>query len=273
MKYIALTIHTQNRTKEENELLIAKLCETGFEGFEEKNDTLLAYIEETHYDPEITAQLLSELKYNFNLSVIAETNWNHQWEANFSPVLVDDFCTIKADFHEDLHPAQYEIIINPKMSFGTGHHATTQLMIRAMKNMDLTEKSVLDFGTGTGILAILAAKMNATTIIAIDHEEWAYNNAIENKRKNNADNIEVKQGTLTDITQDNFQIILANINRHVLLENMRLIYEKLSSEGKLIMSGVMVDDETIIKETAIHTGFSIDAIQELDGWIMISVVK
>lgn len=232
---------------EQQEQLIAFLSEAGYEGFEENDNVLYAFIEEKNFDK----VLLNELVYKYQLTYtelsIPEQNWNKVWESNFQPVIVDDFVAIRANFHDRIPGVKYEIVITPKMSFGTGHHATSYMMIQQMKDLDFTRKTVFDFGTGTGVLAILAEKLGASTVLAIDNDEWSIENAQENISCNKCSKVQVQ---LADTIQKaiRYDIILANINRNVILGNVQSIASSLKENGQLLLSGLLEGDEMEIRE-------------------------
>lgn len=255
-----------------NEIVIAELGELGFESFVEDEEGLKAYIPKESYSEEVINKLTSldfgeAISFNFESNYIADQNWNTEWEKNFTPLTIDDICYIRAPFHPAKTDVKYEIVIEPKMSFGTGHHATTSLMIREMMKLDLKGGSVLDMGCGTGILAILASKMGAEKIKAIDIEEWAYKNALENVDKNDAGNISVFQGGVEQIGDDEFNVILANINRNVLLEQIVFYKSVLASGGYLLMSGFLVEDEEIIKACAASNGLRFVSGDSEKNWV------
>jgi ribosomal protein L11 methyltransferase len=245
------------------EVLISQLSDLGADGFEQTEDRLLAYFNEVTLKSYEISQLLKDCE--FSMCTIQEQNWNQLWENNFEPVTVDDFCTIRAEFHKKPLVTEHEIIITPKMSFGTGHHATTYLMIRQMKEIDFNNKSVFDFGTGTGILAILGEKLGARKIIAIDTDTWSRENAIENIERNSCRRILVEQ--TSRIPGEKFDIILANINRNVLLENMSELKKHLADDGILLMSGLLTTDEKIIVESASGYQFLLTEKRERNNWI------
>ena len=271
MQYLRINFKTgENAIKE---LLIAELTEVGFEGFEETDEALMAYINEELY-PEQEVDALSQ---RFSLSVTKESipqqNWNETWEQNFQPVFVPGFCTIRASFHDIQVETPYEIVITPKMSFGTGHHATTQLVLTEMQHLDLKDKVVLDFGTGTGILAILAEMLGASRILAIDNDEWSYENSKENVESNNCSKIFVKKGSIENSENNTYDIILANINRHILLACMKDMYDRLKSGGIVLMSGILTDDVEIVKATALENGFRFMKCSELNNWVLLTFEK
>ena len=236
-------------TLQQSELLIALLNMAGFEGFEEQENALKAYIGEENFDAEELSKLAQQHRFSYSVSDQHERNWNMVWESNFPPVKVDDFVAVRADFHPSIKDVLHEIIITPKMSFGTGHHATTYMMIEQMKHTDFTDKSVFDFGTGTGILAILAEKLGAAKVYAVDNDDWSIENAKENIEKNNCTKIIVDKRN-DALSAQKFDVIIANINKNVLLENMHALAHQLSENGVLIMSGLLKDDEKEILKAA-----------------------
>jgi len=271
MQYIQTVIEVgENETRE---LLIARLSELGYEGFEESGETLIAYIPEEDYDADPILSLIEEYGLKSTNNIIPKQNWNALWEGNFQPVIVEGFCTIKADFHELETVTPYEIIITPKMSFGTGHHATTQLMMMQMRHLPFDGAKVLDFGTGTGILAILAQMLGASSVLAIDNDEWSYENATENAGRNNSTKLTIKQGSLDIATAETFDIILANINRHILLQHMPQLYSQLNSGGHILMSGLLKEDEQIIVDAATAAGLRMLNANVLNNWIAVLFIK
>ncbi|MBS1771600.1 MAG: 50S ribosomal protein L11 methyltransferase [Bacteroidetes bacterium] len=267
MDYVKVTFYTINAST--REILIALLSNEGFEGFEETDEKLDAYISLSAFDKETVQILASEYDVPFELSQLGKQNWNAEWEKNFQPVVIDDFCTIRADFHNLNVTTQYEIVITPKMSFGTGHHATTRLMMQLMRDLDLKDKTVLDFGTGTGVLAIMAEKLGAKNIVAIDNDEWSVENSIENAQRNNCHHISIHLGSIENAEVKQFDIILANINRHILLRYMTDMYQLLPIGGKLLMSGLLKEDDSIVTEAAIAAGFRKFSYKELNNWVAI----
>lgn len=258
-------------TKPENvDILVAFLSEMPFDSFEEKDHGLDAFLPLTDFNQEIDKQLLKIQKntpFSYEKKLIKEQNWNAIWESNFEPLIVDDFCSIRADFHEAIPNIEYEIIINPKMAFGTGHHETTFMMIQSMKEIDFRDKKVFDYGCGTGILAILASKLGALEIDAVDIEIQSYENSLENAQNNKIDNINVVHGTIENIDHSGYEIILANINRNVILDTLDALYEKLSKKGKLIVSGILNQDEKLILEKAENIGFLTKNTIRKNHWV------
>lgn len=255
-----------------NEIVIAELAELGFESFVETETGVLAYIQHGQYTQEVINKLSNldfgdTISFNFESHFIKDQNWNTEWEKNFEPLLIADICYIRAPFHPLRPEVKYQIEIEPKMSFGTGHHSTTALVIKEMTKVDFKGGTVLDMGSGTGILAILASMMGAAKVKAIDIEEWAYKNAIENVDRNNTGNVSVFEGGVEQIGNDTFDVILANINRNVLLEQM-VVYEKaLNKKGILILSGFLTEDKEIIKECAAANGLAYVSSDTDKNWV------
>ncbi len=255
------------------ETLIALLSDQNFEGFEETEKNLKAFIKEADFNDVIfkeTLLLFPSIKYT--TAVIENINWNQQWEDNFEPVLVDDFVAVRAHFHQSIKTVQHEIIITPKMSFGTGHHATTHLMMQLMRAVDFKNKTVFDFGTGTGVLAILAEILGAVNIRAIDIDEWSIINTQENIIKNNCNQITVEQ--MDRIPSGNqYDIILANINLNVITETATEI-ACISKPGAIVLfSGFLKTDEKAMTETLLRAGFSKIEIVQRGDWIAIACLK
>jgi ribosomal protein L11 methyltransferase len=241
MNHIQISIEAK---EEQQEILISELAEFDAIGFEQTTSHLLSYFEEENFRSYEITKLLKD--YVFHFTTLPKQNWNAVWESNFEPVVVDDFCAIRAEFHKPIQNVQHEIIITPKMSFGTGHHATTYMMIQQMRNISFIDKKVFDFGTGTGILAILATKLGAASVTAIDNDEWSIKNAEENFEKNNVHSICLYQSST--VSEKNFDIILANINRSVLEQYSSTLVNLLSSQGVLLVSGLLKEDEPFIVE-------------------------
>lgn len=256
------------------QVLIANLSELGYTGFEETDNALIAYVPADEYDEAQTDEIANFYKLSVTIEQIKEQNWNAAWESNFEPVLVKDFCYVRADFHETKADVPYEIVITPKMSFGTGHHATTQLMMQGMKDIDFKSKKVFDFGTGTGILAILAQMLGASRVLAIDNDQWSFDNATENVEKNSTDNVTVKVGSIEDVdSNDIFDVVLANINRNILITYMKQIVALTKGGGTVLMSGLLTDDEQLIRQEAEETGLTYIETNTLNNWITIKFVK
>lgn len=223
------------------EILIALLPDMGLEGIEETEDGILAYGVENNVDHEVLEITLKGMGLEYTSSVLQEENWNAKWESNFEPVIIPGKILIRADFHPELEGFEQIILITPKMSFGTGHHSTTRMMMEEMLEMDMQGKKVFDFGTGTGVLAILASKLGAAEVKAIDNDDWSIMNAKENIQRNGCENIQVELADTLE-TESGAEIILANINKHILLEHASAMRKTLKPEGVLLISGLLSED-------------------------------
>lgn len=277
MEYVEVKYLTGASQSGIAEELMALLGQLGFESFVEEDDSLLAYIQSSQFNPEIFGNIANwpeniDLQ-KFSWKVIPEQNWNAVWEENFQPVTIAGRCHIRAPFHPVMGNMEYEIIIEPKMSFGTAHHETTALMIEYLLETELKGKKILDMGCGTGVLAILAALKGAKDITAIDIDEWAYKNTIENIQRNNTDFINVYHGDASLLKDQKFNIIIANINRNILLEDM-LVYSKcLEDNGLLLLSGFYNEDLNVITKSAATEGLKYASHNEQNRWIAACFVK
>ncbi len=240
-------------------------------GIELDNKSIRAFCLNTAFDEVAINEICDILKVTYIREILPEKNWNESWEANFQPIAIDDFCYIKAHFHPaPLNPFEYVLEITPKMSFGTGHHATTRLVIQRMQQVDFREKSVFDFGTGTGILAILAEKLGAKSIIASDNDPWSLENAIENVHKNHCTHTVITGNDLTEITHNTtFDVIIANINRHILLQYMPHLAKALASQGTLLLSGFLTDDVLTLEAALQANRLQTTHISMHDNWVCI----
>jgi ribosomal protein L11 methyltransferase len=252
------------------EIVVAQLSELGYESFVDTEEGLQAYVSFSDFQATNLAELgvlqLSETTINYTVKQIPAQNWNAIWESDFEPIDVKDQCRVRAPFHAAEPPVPYDILISPKMSFGTGHHETTWLMMATMLDMDLENKVVLDMGCGTGVLAILAEKMGANSIAAIDIDEWAYNNSVENIQLNKTVNITVQKGGVDVLQTNRFNIILANINKNVLLSDIAAYNAALEPQGQLLMSGFFVTDVEEIRTAAVALGLTFKGQSEKNGW-------
>lgn len=253
---------------EQSDVLIAHLSEAGFDGFEEGEKSLKAFIPEQSLDRSILNNIAGKYNFGYEEQLIPEQNWNEVWESNFQPVVVDDFVAILAGFHEPVKGVEHEIVITPKMSFGTGHHATTHMMIEQMRTIDFHGKTVFDFGTGTGILSILAEKLGAKAIIAVDNDDWSIANTKENCAGNNCSRIEIQKADAV-LSGQLFDIILANINKNVILGNISALAGQLSAGGTLLLSGLLEEDEVDIRNAASSFPLVFNVKQSRNNWIAI----
>ena len=275
LKYIGYTFKVSPK-EPGTEILIAQLGYAGFESFVENKNGVSAYIQEGDWNAAILEdiQILGsdEFEISYVEEVIAQTNWNSEWEKNFNPIQVDDLVSIRAPFHEDPN-LQYDIVIEPKMSFGTGHHETTHMMVQQLLEMDLTNKKVLDMGCGTGILAIFAEMKGADLIDAIDIDNWCYLNSIENVERNNCSNISVFEGDAALLEDKSYDVIIANINRNILLNDMEAYMNCLSEEGVILFSGFYKDDIPVIDTEVSKYGLKLDKTIERNNWVSLKYIK
>jgi ribosomal protein L11 methyltransferase len=251
------------------DILISRLSDLDAEGFEQTDTHLIAYFNEISFKSYEVNEILKE--HRFESHTLKEQNWNAAWEHSFQPVLVGKFCAIRAGFHPAVSQAEHEIVITPKMSFGTGHHATTYMIIDQMSAIDFKGKSVFDFGTGTGILAILAEKLGAASVLAIDADPWSIENATENIAGNNCSKISLAMSSQPPSKA--FDIILANINRNVILQYLPQLKVGLSPNGLLLLSGLLQTDESDLVEACLRERFDLKKRTERNKWISLLLVN
>ena len=258
------------------EILIAELGNLNFESFVETEEGLTAYIQKEDWHTNILDEVFILQSKEFNIvseySEIAQTNWNAEWEKNFNPIIVDDLVSIRAPFHNNPN-VKYDIVIEPKMSFGTGHHETTHMMVQHLLQLKLENKKVLDMGCGTGILAIFAEMKGAKPIDAIDIDNWCYLNSIENAERNNCNSISVYEGDASLLNNKNYDVIIANINRNILLNDIKIFANCLSSGGILLLSGFYKEDFTIINKEAENQNLKLDGELTKNNWMSLKFVK
>lgn len=274
-----IQLHIENLSKEQLEILIAILAEIHFyafsqeDSFEEENkNSLSAFIKEENFNEAECQQILLSKNISYSKTVIENTNWNAKWEGEFEPIIVEDFVAIRAAFHKPIPNVEHEIIITPKMSFGTGHHATTYLMLLQMQQINFQNKTVLDFGTGTGILSILAKKSGAAKVVAIDNDEWSITNAAENIIANDCDDIElIKRNYITALGK--FDIIVANINLNVITDSTHQFQSATHQSSLLLLSGCLCEDEKLLVDNFTLNGFTHIITQEKAGWISMLLKK
>ncbi|AUS06099.1 50S ribosomal protein L11 methyltransferase [Pseudotamlana carrageenivorans] len=258
------------------EVLIAELGYAGFESFVETEQGATAYIQKEEWHANILddIQILQsdefEISYEFN--EIEQTNWNAEWEKNFNPIVVDDVCAVRAPFHEKFD-TEYDIVIEPKMSFGTGHHETTHMMIQHILKNDFSGKSVLDMGCGTGVLAILAEMKGAQPIDAVDYDNWCYLNSLENVERNNCQHITVIEGDASVLEGKNYDVIIANINRNILLQDMKTYVSCLNENGTLFLSGFYNDDIPVIQEACEALQLKFQEKLERNNWVALKFIN
>lgn len=259
------------------EIIMAELGDAGYDSFVETDAGLLAYIPANQYDEAVLKSVLDSVEgctVTFEYNTIPDQDWNAAWEKEHQPVMVDDFCWIYAPFHNSNPDAQYNILIEPKMSFGTAHHPTTYLMLKMLYSEALEGKRVLDMGSGTGVLSIFAEKRGAAYVEAIDNDEWAYKNAAENIENNNCCNIKALLGDAALLTSDKrFDVVVANINRNILLRDMSCYTAVLAEGGTLLLSGFYEHDIPAIRAKAEELGLAFDHYLIREDWVAVRFVK
>ena len=245
------------KTADLTDIIIAEFGELPFDTFEEEGATVLAYIRVADCDTDVETAI-ADIKTAYGLRVtrtlIPHQNWNAVWESNFQPIILDDFCAVRAGFHAPITTVQYDLVIDPKMAFGTGHHETTYMMIDFMRTLDLKGKTVFDYGGGTGILAILAAKLGATAVDAVDIEEESYRSTLENSALNGTPQVHSIWGTLNDVVGEGYAVILANINRNVIVPSLPRLQVQLATGGTLLVSGILERDANVVIQAAADEG-------------------
>lgn len=258
------------------DILIAELAEQGFDGFMMEKNSLLAYCPASvDVEKALEESGLNEaegLKYDIEIKTIPYQNWNANWEADFEPVYVEDYATIRAPFHEGIAIKGFDVIIQPKMSFGTGHHQTTWLMTKAMCEEEVAPE-ILDMGTGTGVLAIIAEKLGAEKIEAVDIEEWSAENTIENAERNDCKRIIARHGDIDAVQGTNFGWVLANINKNVLKKHMSEYFKLLKNDGKLFLSGFFISDIDEMQVFCENEGFHLERTLTKDEWACLVLKK
>lgn len=258
-----------------NEILMAELIEIGFDSFTEEHDGILAYIQKDLLNEEALKEvsLLNnpDIQISYDYKEMPNINWNEEWEKNFEPINVENQVSIRAEFHGNQGLPQ-EIIIQPKMSFGTGHHATTYLMIQQMLDMDFSGKTVLDMGCGTSVLAIFAKQKGAGKTVAIDIDEWSVENSKENAERNNVE-LEISQGTAENLGNENFDIILANINRNILISDIPTYVSVLNEGGSLLLSGLCFFDVADILEVCTQQNLTLKKQIQREEWVSLVLEK
>jgi ribosomal protein L11 methyltransferase len=278
MEYTKLNCNLQPDTEINREIFIAELGNMGYESFTETDELVEAYIPSTNFLEESLSHLFSDdfssFQFTYTLEIIPDQNWNEVWEKNyFQPLMIADRCLIRAPYHTGYPKAEYEIVIEPGMAFGTGNHETTSLMIEEILDQELTGKAVLDMGCGTGILGILASMRGAQAVTGVDIDNWAINSSVENATYNNVSNMEVIQGGAETIPNKEFDYIYANIQRNILLNDMPEYCKVLKKGGELIMSGFYIDDLESIKMRATELGLLFRRFTENEKWVAVVFIS
>lgn len=275
MKYLEFNFQTTPCSETANDLLAGLLGEAGFESFVEQENGLAAYIQKDLYDEAALKQALADFpmpdtQVTYTFAEAEDKDWNEEWEKNFfQPIVIGNRCVIHSTFHHDVPQADYDVVINPQMAFGTGHHETTSLVIGELLDAPLEGKRVLDMGCGTSILAILARMRGAAACTAIDIDDWCVRNSLENIELNHVDNIQVFQGDASSLEQVGpFDVVIANINRNILLQDMKHYVARMVPGARLYMSGFYVDDIPVIRAEAERNGLTFAGHQEKNRWVV-----
>ena len=278
MAYLEFEIPARSWSNSEKEILFAKMSQIGFEGFVEGEDDIQAYIDEQLFSSDEFNLLIDELasykiKVQYRYHRTEDQNWNKEWEKKFEPVVVDEGVLIRAPFHDSSGDLECTLVIEPKMSFGTGHHHTTKLMIRAMKSLELEGKRILDMGCGTGVLGIYGCFKGAKWVLGVDFDQWAYENALENVVRNGATCMEVRLGDVGVLGQERFDLILANITRNTLVRDMSEYISHLVFGGRILASGILAEDAQYVLNEAYRCGLHHENTEEESNWISLSFVN
>ncbi|MBS2211004.1 50S ribosomal protein L11 methyltransferase [Carboxylicivirga mesophila] len=277
MEYTKVSVLVMPPNEVANELLIAQLGEMGFDSFEENDKGFDAFIPSKDFANANLEELycpIEGIKWSYSSEVIADQNWNKVWEENFfQPIIIGDDCIIRSSFHQVEHHCQYDIIIDPRMAFGTGHHETTSLMVQHILEADVKRLDVLDMGCGTAILGMLCAMKGATDVIGIDIDEWAYNNALDNLQLNHISNMQIQLGGAELLGDKQYDLILANINRNILLNDMVSYANVLRTNGKIFFSGFYTEDLPAIDAEAVRHGLTMISQKTDNNWTAVAYIK
>lgn len=271
MIYTQISFKLNPDTTENREILVAMLAELPFESFDETDEQIMGYIPGESANLDEIGEITAFLPFTVELSseAIPDKNWNEVWEKNyFKPLLIGGRCLVRAPFHTEYEPAEFELVIEPKMAFGTGNHETTTLVAEQILNMDLTGKTVLDMGCGTGILGMLASMKGARSVVAIDIDSWSYESTVENARLNNIQNLEARHGDASLLGGESFEIIFANIHKNVIVGDLPVYESVLQSGGNIYLSGFYTHDMPDVKAKAESLGLVETGFQEKNNWVV-----
>lgn len=270
--YVEVRVNTEPGL--DHNIIIARLAGLGFDGFIEEEDHVLAYkVKKDELEQDITDSLMNAGLKAAELNIIEDKNWNEVWESDYKPVVIGNDVMVRAPFHERLHEIKYDIVIEPRMAFGTAHHETTEQMLMMIKDMDIHGKRVLDMGCGTAVLAILAGMMGAAEVLAIDNDEWAYRNSIDNITLNEDVEVDVLHGDASLLGNREFDIIFANINRNILLEDIPHYSAVLAGNGTLLISGFYLEDLPHIEKKSATCGLKLLSRAVKNNWVAALFVK
>lgn len=279
MKYFEIKFKTEPSSEVISDILSAFAAEAGCESFVTEDDGLTAYVQQSLFQEEILKSLLEgfpvpDVKIDYSITEAEDKDWNEEWEKNyFQPIIIDDQCVIHSTFHKNVPKAKYDIIINPQMAFGTGHHETTSLMLGELLQADLEGKVVLDMGCGTSILAIMASKRGAKAVTAIDIDDWCISNSKDNFKLNNITNINVFQGDANSLIDMDFDVVIANINRNILLQDMHRYVACMHPGSCIYMSGFYVQDIPQIRAEGERLGLTFQHFKEKNNWCVVKFIK
>jgi ribosomal protein L11 methyltransferase len=278
MVYLEFVIPARSWVSNQKEILYAKMAQIGFDGFMEGEDDIRAYIKESRYNSEKLNLLIDELaamniKVQYRFHKMEDQNWNKEWEKKFDPVVIDERVLIRAPFHDPSGDLACTLIIEPKMSFGTGHHHTTKLMVREMGDHNFKGKTILDMGCGTGVLGIYACKLGAARVLGVDNDQWAYENALENVKRNKVQTMDVRLGDVGVLQKEKFDIVLANITRNTLVRDIEAYTEHLFNKGLMLLSGILAEDVQYVLNEAYRCGLNHLNTREESNWISLTFVN
>ncbi len=271
MIYTQISFKLNPDTTENREILVAMLAELPFESFDETDEQIMGYIPGESANLDEIGEITAFLSFTVELSseAIPDKNWNEVWEKNyFKPLLIGGRCLVRAPFHTEYEPAEFELVIEPKMAFGTGNHETTTLVAEQILNMDLTGKTVLDMGCGTGILGMLASMKGAKSVVAIDIDSWSYESTVENAKLNNITNLEARHGDASLLGGESFEIIFANIHKNVIVGDLPVYESVLQAGGNIYLSGFYTHDMPDVKAKAESLGLVETGFQEKNNWVV-----
>ena len=279
MKYLEVSLTTSPCNEITNDVLAAVLGEIGFDSFVNSEQGILAYIQQNKFDEMLLKKTLEtfplpDTDINYAIHTTEDKDWNEEWEKNyFQPIVIDNRCVIHSTFHKNVPQAEYDIVINPQMAFGTGHHQTTSLILNELLNLDLKNKSVLDMGCGTSILAILASMRGANPVTAIDIDDWCVENSKDNARLNHINNLQIELGCADSLQgREPFDIIIANINRNILLADMQSYVKVMHPGSVLYISGFYIEDIPLLREEAERLGLRFEHSNHKDNWADIKFI-
>ncbi len=276
MNYTKISFKLTPDTEENREILVAVLSDLTFESFDETEEQVLGYVPGESFNYDEMNEITSTLPFSIEIEneMIPDQNWNEVWEKNyFKPLLIGGRCLVRAPFHTEFEPAEFKLVIEPKMAFGTGNHETTTLVAEQILNMDLTGKTVLDMGCGTGILGMLASLKGAKSVTAIDIDTWSFESTVENARLNNIFNLEAKLGDASLLGNETYEVIFANIHKNVIINDLPAYEKVLQSGGKLYLSGFYTHDMPDVRKKAESLGLVETGFQEKNNWVVYSFEK